>query len=601
MKAREYKNKDNNYIIVDGGEYLSDLKKINIFVGANNSGKSRFLRQIYKSTSNDFVYNKDLNSELNDIYKSLYPKFNDLFYMNDLKSLIDSKTGDYIGRYNAFYKTISTKDHEQNGYGQIWDLQVANEIRAKMIQKNIYELLPGNSAIKSRHIYVPILRGLRHLDFQNGLDSKEDLYCRRTDLDYDLKIENGETFSGLSVYREIKRMLLGKRENRRFIREFEDFLSNSFFQNKSVTLVPAYDTDILSISINGQEDREIFNVGDGIQSIIISTFQAFKYQDENLLLCIEEPEMTMHPSMQRILIETLATKFDKLQVFLTTHSNHFLDLTYDYPDDVSVFSFEESNEKFYIKNVTSNTKILDLLGVRNSSVFLSNCVIWTEGVTDRMLIRRLLEFKNISFKEDYHYTFAEYGGSNLENFDFSDGEIPDALKVLSISKTNYLVADNDNIKGDTEEERRNPKYIRRRNIEKLLGKKHFFDGHIEIENLIPYKIWYKVVEKILKDKPGKEITLREFSEDNEKSFNEKLTKNKIGALFREYLVQSKNTKVPGYISKNDIQCLGEDKKMIMKYVIDEIEESNIKLVDFPKEAHNLINSIADFIQFSNER
>ena len=67
-----------------------------------------------------------------------------------------------------------------------------------------------------------------------------------------------------------------------------------------------------------------------------------------------------------------------------------------------------------------NVKILDLLGVRNSSVFLSNCVIWTEGVTDRMLLRKLLElFTDFSYLEDRHYSFAEYGGSNLENFDLN--------------------------------------------------------------------------------------------------------------------------------------------------------------------------------------
>lgn len=130
--------------------------------------------------------------------------------------------------------------------------------------------------------------------------------------------------------------------------------------------------------------------------------------------------MTMHPSIQRILIDTLA-KFPNLQVFLTTHSNHFLDLSYDYPDEIAIFSFEKINEtEFSVKNITENSIIIDLLGVRNSSVFLANCVIWTEGVTDRMLIRKLLELTKFNFKEDFHYAFAEYGGNNLDNFEYSD-------------------------------------------------------------------------------------------------------------------------------------------------------------------------------------
>lgn len=50
MRAKEYKNKDSNYNLVESDGYLPNLKKINIFVGANNSGKSRFLRQVFKDT-----------------------------------------------------------------------------------------------------------------------------------------------------------------------------------------------------------------------------------------------------------------------------------------------------------------------------------------------------------------------------------------------------------------------------------------------------------------------------------------------------------------------------------------------------------------------
>ena len=42
-----YENKDENYIINNKKRYLSDLRKINIFIGANNSGKSRFLRKMF--------------------------------------------------------------------------------------------------------------------------------------------------------------------------------------------------------------------------------------------------------------------------------------------------------------------------------------------------------------------------------------------------------------------------------------------------------------------------------------------------------------------------------------------------------------------------
>lgn len=391
-------------------------------------------------------------------------------------------------------------------------------------------------------------------------------------------------------------MLLGSRENRQFVRKFEKFLSESFFKNQEITLIPDYEKDILKINIEHQIDREIHNVGDGIQAIIINTFEAFKCKDEALMLFIEEPEITMHPSIQRILIETLINKFKNLQIFITTHSNHFLDLTYDYPDDVAIFSFEEEEkEKFIIKNVTNNAKILDLLGIRNSSVFLSNCIVWTEGVTDRMLLRKLLELEKILYKEDYHYAFAEYGGSNLENFNFAPNDNSNSVNVESITKNNYLIIDNDDIKTIT-----NPKYIRRKNLKSILGEDMVFDQHIEIENLIPYKVWEKVIEQLLKNKSEKRIKLKDKKVEFEKKFNDSLNKIKIGILLKKYLIEPKVAgEASNYFKNNNIQCLGEDKKTIMTLVIKVIDDLSLSLDNFPQQAKDLIVSILAFVKNNN--
>lgn len=605
MRAKEYKNKDSNYNIVGSSEYLSSLKKINIFVGANNSGKSRFLRQVFRGTPDDFVFFDDVNKELTEIFEILHPILGDLFYMSNLKSLISLRTGDYVQRFNDFYKTIEAVKRQSSGAtpsggGTIWDFDVASNIKTQMQRLGIYrEFTTESSGINRRHIYIPILRGLRHLDLVGDKDRKDDVYKKRTCADYGLNAEenkHGDVFSGLPIYLEIKKMLLGSREDRTLVREFEKFLSAAFFDGKNVTLIPDHDTDTLKINIDDAPiDREIFNVGDGIQSIIISTFQAFKYQNEDVVLCIEEPEMTMHPSAQRVLIETLTAKFPKLQVFLTTHSNHFLDLSYDYPNDVAIFSFQETGVgKFTVKNVGVNVKILDLLGIRNSSVFLSNCVIWTEGVTDRMFLRKLLELTNFGYKEDYHYAFAEYGGSNLENFDFVNSKNGDTkVNIASMSRVNYLVADNDNI-----ESPENKKYIRRQEIKKFLGEDNFFDSHVEIENLIPFKVWVNVIQKILADYPNKKIKFKDNYAAKEVKFNAALENKKIGTVLKTYLLDKTEDGLR-YFSSDDVQCLGLDKKEIMGYVTKAVEELALSLADFSITAQNLVTSLGKFVENAN--
>lgn len=57
----------------------------------------------------------------------------------------------------------------------------------------------------------------------------------------------------------------------------------------------------------------------------------FIHRNEEMLFFIEEPELNLHPGLQRKLIEAmLSDEFSNHQFFLTTHSNHLLDLTLDY-------------------------------------------------------------------------------------------------------------------------------------------------------------------------------------------------------------------------------------------------------------------------------
>jgi AAA15 family ATPase/GTPase len=594
----------------DNEDYLANLKKINIFVGANNSGKSRFLRAIFQAENDSFVFFENFNIKLKEIFVKLEPRFQTHYAMADLQSLMNYRTGDYIANFNRFYDKIDQIKNESSSIRSlnVSDLGVANAIRWEMQELGIYEKIDIDYDLNIQHIYVPMLRGLRHIDIVNERGNQVDLYKMKTEKDYEFKLpSNRSIFSGLNVYEEVKQMLLGPREGRELISEFEKFLSESFFNNSKITLISDYHTDNIKINFNNNEnDRDIFNVGDGIQSIIIAVFEAFKHKNENLVLFLEEPELTLHPSAQRILIETLIAKFSKLQIFLTTHSNHFLDLTYDYPNDVSIFSFEEKgSEKFYINDVGGNSKILDLLGIRNSSVFLSNCVIWTEGVTDRMFLRKLFEIKNnFGFKEDFHYTFAEYGGGNMENFDFVNSENGEnKVNVSSLSKVNYIIADNDDIRDSTKSSvQKNPKYIRRQKIRSILGDKSFFDSHIEIENLIPFKIWVDAIGKLLKNEPTKKIKLKNGFETMEKKFNSDLNRSKIGTILKKYLIEKQNPldKLKYYDNNSNIQCLGSSKKKIMEYIIGSIDKLGLSLDEFPIVTQDLINALNEFIKAANK-
>lgn len=410
---KEIKIPDDRYFIHQDEEHetqvqiIQNLSKINIFIGENNSGKSRFLRSLIIEKELEFVpynpnfmaFNKsliELKSELFE-YSQKKPKFQELNKVVELSEgfeeiefLINDE--DPLNILSEINKIIeSLKRRGGASIGNIPLSTIGNNLES--ILKDVFDRFPPmNLKYKFRKIYIPILRGLR--PFNN-----EDVYNSRTENDYfspkavgdvknagDKVDHNRETFTGLQVYDLIKIFLLGRLDQRNLIQEFQDFLSERFFENDEVTLIPDLNEDgILRIKVGEEKEKEIYNLGDGIQSIIIMTFPLFYYknrtdlEDQNMLFFIEEPEHLLHPGLQRRLMDTFHDeRFKNYQFFVTTHSNHFLDITLDY-DDVSIYYLRkeldegeeiEKTPYFSIEPLSyGNINVLELLGVRNTSVF----------------------------------------------------------------------------------------------------------------------------------------------------------------------------------------------------------------------------------------
>jgi AAA domain, putative AbiEii toxin, Type IV TA system len=370
-----------------------------------------------------------------------------------------------------------------------------------------------------------MLRGLRPVQLVNGerhiFGDNIDNYKNRTVVDYFLpggaaqmdfhkRLSELHIISGLSLYEDIKRMLLGTITERASIRAFEIFLSRTFFDDEPVSLTPNIDKDCLFVTI-GIFDRAIYDLGDGIQTIIILLYPIFLYADEDLLCFIEEPELSLHPGMQRLLIDTMMSEqFKKVQFFLTTHSNHFLDMTLDH-GQISIYNFKslisEGEPRYQIEN-TENKDILllDGLGVRNSSVFTSNCTIWVEGITDRLYLNKYMEvlqqaalkgqYDAKRLKEDLHFSYIDYGGSNLTHYSFDDEDNWERIKASSISSRLLVVVDEDGIN-------ENPNLTKARKIQKL--QEHLKDQLIilpcrGIENSLSITVLQAVLRELEGDK-----------------------------------------------------------------------------------------------------
>jgi predicted ATP-dependent endonuclease of OLD family len=510
---------------------LSNINKINIFIGQNNSGKSRFLRTLFSDKNFDFnLFGKDLLSlktfinDKSQQVESLFQQHNVSDANGLLKKIQESisQLGDFYNKNtkqeiekirNAANLYINTKNFTAHTYNtgtfghQIpaAHVQFINSI-GRDILVELDNNFPTNFDYQIGKIYVPILRGSRPIQLKDSTNFTDiyDNYKTRTINDYFDKKEDfsASIYTGLGLYNDTKKMLLGKREGRDKIKEFEDFLSKTFFDNNSVSIIPDIDKDVLLIGI-GESERPVYDYGDGIQAIITLLYPLFFNQDKNPLVFLEEPENFLHPGMQRIFIETLLKeeRFKNFQFFITTHSNHFLDLSLEY-DNISIYTFhrDDKSQETIIENVSNNNnRILDLLGVRNSSIFLSNCTIWVEGITDRLYIKKFIELlqndhksKKADYKilkEDLHYSFIEYAGSNITHYAFESDDDIEKIKTSGISNKVLLIADCD----DTFLKTESSKAQRLKKFEEQLGNNFIKLPVREIENLLDENTILRVV------------------------------------------------------------------------------------------------------------
>ncbi len=362
-------------------------------------------------------------------------------------------------------------------------------------------------------IFIPVHRGMKPKE--GNVD--EDFYKDRFLKDYIRKVSDKgiiidplykSVFTGLSMHSVSTKLLLGGLKDREFFHDFELFLKKQYFSGQEITLIPHHDEDVLSIKIGDEKEQPIFDLGDGLQSLIILTFPLFQHLEENNLVFIEEPEVNMHPGFQRKFIESLSdSKFDNCQFFIVTHSNHLLDLTVD-QDNISVFTSqkfiqekkEDSKErlpKFFIQNVSNGDySTLQILGVQNSSVFLSNTTIWVEGYTDRFYLRKFLELymnqegiKIKKYYEDLNFSFIEYSGNNITHWSFldedeeSDDIVEKRINFKRISQNIFLITDKDK-----------KKEKRQQKLKEYLGEENYYCFEAtEIENTFKKEIIIEIV------------------------------------------------------------------------------------------------------------
>ncbi|MGQ7856629.1 ATP-dependent nuclease [Pedobacter sp. WC2501] len=381
------------------------------------------------------------------------------------------------------------------------------------VQSRLEEVLDWTKAIddlswskyNSQNIYIPALRSSRQLTGVSSSDVFEDIlrdnYFKGTKAI--LQIE-----TGLKLYQNINYARNGNRDEIRNFHAFEKFIGQTFFDSDDIHII-AYrarsgGSDVIKISLPDElEDIPMYDLGEGVQSIINLLFPIFTAEDGKWIY-IDEPENHLHPGFQNIFVKAITQneylKAKNLRYFINTHSNHILSESFLSGSGTGIFVFSKrdenaSNIAYFDQN---QYKTLELLGVMNTSVLITNCSVWVEGVTDRFYLRAFLhafvqQLASGSYapSEGYDFSFVEYGGKNLVHYDF-DSSSENNIAAYFINSNVFLLADSDfdSAKHVKYEERQDENFMYRKT------------DLPEIENLLPDSILKDFLLEAVKCDPG---------------------------------------------------------------------------------------------------
>ncbi|MFD0863234.1 AAA family ATPase [Sungkyunkwania multivorans] len=509
-------------INISEGSYkleLEGLNKVNFFVGANNSGKSRFLRgllkldrgfmEIVRKTPISDIHNALINHRLfsHDNAKLDKNQRNIVDVASIGLSLLEVKNiKNYLINFGSFNES-KIKQIIRDGRRSISRESEINLLKEDAM--DYYDLMEDFLQEIKFHLnnknesncYIPVFRSL-----YKGAHLEETTYKEILIKHFGIH-EKTKTFTGLEFFNVLLKNKTSRRK--KDVVAFERFLSRNFFNNKTVDITADTEKNLVAIDID-DDYRNINEIGDGLSQLIMLLYPMFTAPKREWFF-IEEPETNLHPGFQRIFVETLINdeflREKQLKFFITTHSNHLLDSSF-YSNDISIFKFQKL-DKESVKvntNVRPNTEILDALGVKSSSVFLANTSIWVEGPTDRKYVSKVLklisENRGDNLREDYDFSFFEYGGSLLYHYLFedeiehSDAEIRECINAFSLSKKIYLLSDNDNAIGKKAERKQNLLSLTKKNSNFL----YHDTVHKEIENLLPPNIISGFMKKLVRDK-----------------------------------------------------------------------------------------------------
>lgn len=183
---------------------------------------------------------------------------------------------------------------------------------------------------------------------------------------------------------------------------FEPFDTMDFFKMLDLRV-----KDESGFSISASE------LGEGLQNaMVLAILRAFEStQKKGAILLIEEPEMFLHPQMQRSLYKTLREIGKNNQVIYTTHSPHFVSIPEF--DEVLIVRKGPNGTEVAVSDLTLDDprreKFRKELDPERNEFFFARRVLFVEGDTEKLALPEFAAKRNLDL-DKAGVTIVEVGG-----------------------------------------------------------------------------------------------------------------------------------------------------------------------------------------------